>query len=132
MPYCYLYQCSRCQDDIEVAVAREFSVNASGEREDYQYPAKELYEWPVRRVAGIWSRLWCPECREIRPFVLLELPEPTENPAHAFFAAEAQGMQGDETGPCPECGTLLAIEVEGEPCPRCGEGVFALLGEYEP
>jgi hypothetical protein len=132
MPYCYLYQCPSCQYDVEVVVAREFSTNAAGEREDYRYPARELYEWPVRRVAGLWSRLWCPRCQDVRPHILLELPEPTENPAHAFFAAEARGIEGDETGPCPECGTLLTLEVEDAPCPGCGEGRLALLGEYEP
>lgn len=132
MPYCYLYHCPRCEYDVEVAVAREFSVNAAGEREDYHYPAGGLPVWPPVLVAGIWSRLWCPRCREIRPHVLLELPQPTENPAHAFFAAEAQGLQGDACGPCPACGEPLLIELEEAPCPRCDEGRLALLGEYEP
>jgi hypothetical protein len=132
MPYCYLYQCPRCELDVEVAVAREFYTTPAGERADYDYPAKELYEWPPKLVAGLWSRLWCPQCRAIRPYILLELPEPTENPAHAFFSAEARGLRGDETGPCPECGTTLTLDPEGAPCPRCGEGRLEILGEYEP
>lgn len=132
MPYCYVYQCPRCAFDVEVALAREFCYNAGGVREDYQYPGKELHEWPPKRVAGLWSRLWCPSCRAIRPYLLLELPEPTDNPAHAFFAAEARGMQGDETGPCPECGTPLSTEVEEALCPRCGEARLTLVGGYEP
>jgi hypothetical protein len=132
MPYCYLYQCPECQFDVEVSGAREFYTTAAGEREDYFYPPKDTYEWPVKRVSGLWSKLWCPACRAVRPYVLVELDEPAEHPVQAFFAAEAQGMTGGEVGPCPECGTEMAYEVEGELCPGCNRGRLALLGEYEP
>ena len=132
MPYIYLYQCPGCDFEVEIAVAREFTVDASDQRMDYQYPEPGGYEWPIRRVSGLWSRLWCPTCQTTRPHVLVELEEPAEHPVQAFLQAEREGLTGDEVGPCPECGTPLTIEVEGLPCPRCPDGTLELLGEYEP
>ncbi|MFN3649719.1 MAG: hypothetical protein ACK47B_09055 [Armatimonadota bacterium] len=132
MPYVYVYECRRCRFDLEIVLSREFRREADGTRVDFEYPAEGLVEWPPRRVAGLWSRLWCPACRELRPHVLIELDEPAEHPVQAFLAAEARGLTGGETGPCPECGAELQIDVEDAPCPRCDEGTLALLGEYEP
>ena len=132
MPYVYLYQCSQCEYDVEIVGAREFYVDSSGERQDYVYPDPDTYEWPIKRVAGLWSRLWCPKCQATRPHLLVELEDPAEHPVQAFLKAEHEGLSGFEVGPCPECGTLLTFDVEGEPCPKCERGVLDLLGEYEP
>jgi hypothetical protein len=132
MPYCYVYECPRCRFDVEIVGAREFCYGTDGSREDYQYPDKEATEWPPKRVAGLWSRLWCEGCRAVRPFVLLELETPAPVPSYAFFAAEERGLTGLEVGPCPECGTTLTFEPEDALCPHCDEGRLTLLGEYEP
>jgi hypothetical protein len=132
LPYTYLYHCSKCEYDVEIVGAQEFYLDASGERHDYQYPAADTYEWPIKRVSGLWNRIWCPGCKDIRNHVLVELDEPAEHPVQAFLKAEAEGLSGLEAGPCPTCGTEMTHEVEGLPCPACGKGVLELLGEYEP
>lgn len=132
MPYVYVYQCNRCGRDLELALSREFRREPDGTPVDYHYPDPNLYEWPPRKVAGLWSHLWCPGCRGVRSHILVELDEPAEHPVQAFLAAEARGMSGGETGPCPECGTLLHIDAEGAPCPACEGGVLECIGEYEP
>ena len=132
MPYVYLYQCNRCEYDLEITLSREFRREPDGTRRDYEYPNPDLYEWPPKRVSGIWSYLWCPGCKALRTHVLVELDEPAEHPVQAFLAAEARGLTGAESGPCSECGTPLLIEVEDEPCPRCSDGRLQLIGEYEP
>ena len=58
MPYVYLYQCRECDFDVEIVGAREFYLDSSGQRHDYEYPEPGTYEWPIKRVAGLWSRLW--------------------------------------------------------------------------
>ena len=132
MPYVYVYECNQCRFDLEVTLRREFQRGADGTPADFEYPDPELYEWPPRRVAGLWSRLWCPACRATRPYILVELDEPAEHPVQAFLAAEARGYTGMESGPCPECGEPLAVEIEGASCPQCAEGTLACIGEYEP
>ena len=132
MPYVYLYQCNRCPFDVEIILSREFRLERDGERVDYEYPNPDLYEWPPKKVSGLWSELWCPACRTGRKFVVVELPEPAEHPVQAFLAAEAKGYTGAETGPCPECGETLLFEIEDEPCPQCPEGKLRSIGEYEP
>ena len=132
MPYVYVYQCNRCQHDLEIALSREFRLEPDGTRVDYQYPDAELYEWPPKRVSGLWSHLWCPGCRAVRHHVLVELEEPAEHPVQAFLAAEAKGYTGGETGPCGECGQTLRVELEEAACPQCGEGRLVCIGEYEP
>lgn len=132
MPYVYLYQCDRCQFDVEITLSREFRREADGTATDFSYPDPELYEWPPRRVAGLRSRLWCPACRALKPYVLVELAEPAEHPVQAFLAAEARKLTGAESGPCPDCGQMLQIEIEDAPCPRCDGGALLCIGEYEP
>ena len=132
VPYVYLYQCRECDFDVEIVGAREFYVDSSGQRYDYEYPEPGTYEWPIKRVAGLWSRLWCPTCKASRHHILVELDEPAEHPVQAFLKAEHEGLTGFEVGPCPQCGTELIHEVEGLPCPQCGRGILDLLGEYEP
>jgi hypothetical protein len=132
MPYCYVYQCPHCRFDLEIVGAREFCEGPDGTREDYLYPDADTPEWPPKRVAGLWSRLWCSTCRAVQPFVLLELETPSPTPSYAFFAAEERRLTGLEVGPCPECGAMLTFEVEGELCPACDQGQLTLLGEYEP
>ena len=132
MPYAYLYQCDRCDADVEIVLAREFRLDSEGRREDYEYPAPDVYEWPPKRVAGLWSRLWCPQCRRNREHVLVELDEAAEHPVQAFLAAEAQHMTGAESGPCPECGVKLLVTLDEAPCPHCSDGTLRLIGEYEP
>jgi Zn finger protein HypA/HybF involved in hydrogenase expression len=132
VPYAYLYQCPECRFDVEIIGAKEFTLDAAGERQDYQYPEPGTYEWPVKRVAGLWNRLWCPVCRVTRHHVLVELDEPAEHPVQAFLHAEHEGLTGSEVGPCPECGTPLTFDPEGLPCPHCGSGTLELIGEYEP
>ena len=132
MPYVYVYQCNSCQYDVEVSLCREFRREPDGSRVPYEYPGEELYEWPPKRVAGLWSHLWCPGCRAVRTLVVVELDEPAEHPVQAFLAAEARGFTGMESGPCPECGADLLLEPEETPCPRCEGGVLSCIGEYEP
>jgi hypothetical protein len=132
MPYVYVYQCDRCGHDLELTLSREFRVEQDGTKVDYEYPDPSLYEWPPKRVAGLWSHLWCRRCRAVRSYVLVELPEPAEHPVQAFLAAEARGYTGSESGPCPECGERLQVEIESETCPACGEGTLICVGEYEP
>ncbi len=132
MPYVYLFECNQCREDVEIVVSREFCVTSDGTRVDYHYPDPELYEWPPRKVSGLWSHLWCPACRALRPHVLVELPEPAEHPVQAFLQAEARGLTGGETGPCPECGTELQRSMEHAVCPRCRCGEMIGIGEYEP
>ena len=132
MPYVYLYQCGSCGFDAEITVCREFQRLPDGSRIDYQYPDPDLYEWPPRRVAGLWSHLWCSGCGTVRPLITVELEDPAEHPVQAFLAAEARGLTGAETGPCPECGAQLLLEPESAPCPRCPEGRLTRIGEYEP
>src|SRR4051794_8283701 len=76
MPYVYVYQCDRCGYDVEISLSREFSLEADGSRVPYEYPQPDLYEWPVKRVSGLWNHLWCPGCRAVRPHVVVELDEP--------------------------------------------------------
>jgi len=132
MPYVYVYQCDGCDWDTEVVLAQEFRVTPEGDRAPYDYPAEGLVQWPPQRVSGLRSRLWCPRCRATRELVLVQLDEPAEHPVQVFLAAEARGMTGAETGPCPECGAELQVDPEGMPCPRCGTGRLAGIGEYEP
>jgi len=132
MPYVYVYQCDRCPFDFEITLSREFRRQPDGSRADYEYPQGDLVEWPPKRVAGLWSRLWCPQCRAVRPHVVVELDEPAEHPVQAFLAAEAKGYTGAETGPCPECGHALQFELEEAPCPACPDGTVSCIGEYEP
>jgi hypothetical protein len=132
VPYVYVYQCTRCDFDMEIVLGKEFRVEPDGSRADYEYPAPDLYEWPPTRVSGLWNRLWCPACRAVRPCVLVELPEPAEHPVQAYLAAEARGMTGAETGPCPTCGTELLVDAEDQPCPACDVGRLRAIGEYEP
>lgn len=132
MPYVYVYECTTCRNDVEIVLSREFEITTAGERVDYRYPDANLYEWPQRRVSGLWSHLWCPGCRTVRPYVLVELDEPAEHPVQAFLAAEARGLTGRETGPCTECGATLEIRIDGRPCPFCENGEMVSIGEYEP
>ena len=132
MPYVYVYECNRCKHDVELTFCREFRREPDGTRVDYTYPDPDVYEWPPKRVSGLWSHLWCPSCRAVRSTVLVELPEPAEHPVQAFLAAEAKGLTGGEAGPCLVCGETLATEAEDEPCPACGEGTLVCIGEYEP
>lgn len=132
MPYVYVYQCAACRHDIEIVIAREFERGQDGSPVDYSYPLPGVYEWPPRRVSGLWSRLWCPSCRALRSLVTVDLEEPAEHPVQAFLAAEARGFTGEETGPCPDCGTTLLVEPEGAPCPECAGGNLICIGEYEP
>src|SRR4051812_14736087 len=129
MPYVYVYECSGCRRDVEIVLSREFEVTAAGERIDYRYPDPNLYEWPQRRVSGLWSHLWCPGCRTVRPYVLVELDQPAEHPVQAFLAAEARGLTGRETGPCAECGTGLVLRLDGALCPYCEHGEMVSIGE---
>jgi hypothetical protein len=131
MPYAYLFQCAGCGNDIELVGAKEYSIAPDGARVDYYYPEPGTYEWPVKRVSGLWNHVWCPACRDIRQIVIAELPEPAEHPVQAFLLAEAEGRSGDEVGPCPVCGTMTLHDLEGQPCPRCPEGRLTLIGEYE-
>jgi len=132
MPYVYVYQCGACPGDLEITLCREFRVEADGTRVPYEYPQPDVYEWPPRRVSGLWSRLWCPGCRELRTHVVVELEEPAEHPVQAFLAAEARGLTGAEGGPCSECGSELMADLEDLLCPTCGEGKMTCIGEYEP
>jgi hypothetical protein len=132
LPYNYLYHCNDCGFDVEIVGAQEFYRDAAGEPHDYHYPAADTYEWPIKRVSGLWNRIWCPACRTTRPHILVGLDEPAEHPVQAFLKAEADGLTGLEVGPCPICGTEMTHEVEGLPCPRCAAGKLQLLGEYEP
>jgi hypothetical protein len=131
MPYVYVYECDRCGFDLEIAVCREFRRDPDGTRADYVYPDPDLYEWPPRKVAGLWSHLWCPSCR-VRPSIVVEMSEPAEHPVQAFLLAEAKGYTGMETGPCPECGTTMMLELDESPCPGCEGGLLTCIGEYEP
>jgi len=131
VPYAYLFECPGCGFDVELVGAKEFYLTPEGVRADYQYPDPETYEWPVKRVAGLWNRVWCPTCRATRHIVIAELPEPAEHPVQAFLLAEAEGRSGDELGPCPECGTPTINDLEALPCPRCGQARLTLIGEYE-
>jgi hypothetical protein len=132
MPYVYVYQCGGCRFDVEITLCREFRREPDGTPVQYHYPDPDLYEWPPRRVSGLWSLMWCPACRECRPRIVVELEEPAEHPVQAFLLAEARGLTGMETGPCPECGTQLRADLEQAPCPRCETGVLTCIGEYEP
>jgi hypothetical protein len=132
VPYVYLYHCPECDFDVEIIGAKEFTVDAAGQRQDYEYPESGTYEWPVRRVAGLWNQLWCARCRQTRHHVLVELEDLAEHPVQAFLKAEHEGLTGFEVGPCPECGSELTFEVEGQPCPHCSRSVLVLIGEYEP
>lgn len=132
MPYVYVYQCGACQFDLEIKICKEFRREPDGTRTDYEYPAPDLYEWPPRRVSGLWSYLWCGSCSTLRPLVVVELDEPAEHPVQAFLAAEAKGLTGTETGPCPECSQQLMLDLEGVGCPGCGSGHLRCIGEYEP
>jgi hypothetical protein len=132
MPYVYVYQCNQCAHDLEVVLSREFRREPDGTAVDYEYPPPDIYEWPPRRVSGLWSRLWCPGCRAQRHKVVVELAEPAEHPVQAFLAAESRGLTGAESGPCPECGEALLIELDGVPCPACERGRLVCIGEYEP
>jgi hypothetical protein len=132
MPYVYVYRCGECDFDVEITVCKEFRRETDGTPADYEYPDPELYEWPPKRVSGLWSRLWCSSCRDLRRHVVVELDEPAEHPVQAFLAAEARGSTGMETGPCPECGKPLALEIDDEPCPKCERGRLTCIGEYEP
>ena len=132
MPYVYVYQCPQCRFDLELVICREFQRDREGLRTDFEYPNPDLYEWPPRRVSGLWSRLWCPACRAVRTHVVVELNEPAEHPVQAFLRAEAQGLTGLEGGPCPECGAAMVAEAEGCPCPACDAGALHCIGEYEP
>jgi hypothetical protein len=132
MPYVYVYACDRCDHDLEIRLCQEFRREADGARVDYEYPREDLYEWPVKRVSGLWSSLWCPGCREVRRHVVVELEEPAEHPVQAYLAAEARGLTGMETGPCPACGRPLELDPEEAPCPCCEAGRLRLVGEYEP
>ncbi len=131
MPYAYLYQCDRCEADIEIVLAREFRRDSDGRRVDYEYASPDLYEWPPKRVAGLWSRLWCPQCRRNREHVLVELDQPAEHPVQAFLAAEARKLTGAESGICSECGSGLLLELEGLQCAACAAGHMRLIGDYE-
>ena len=132
MPYASVDHCPECAFDVEVLLCREFERLPDGARRDYQYPDPALYEWPPRRVSGVWSRLWCPSCREVQPHVLHEMDEPAEHPAQVFLAAEAQGLRGLESGPCPVCGATLCVELENQRCPACENSTLTCIGEYEP
>lgn len=132
MPYVYLYQCDACSFDVEITICREFRKESDGTRVDYEYPSPDLYEWPPRRVSGIWSHLWCSGCRSVQSLVLVELDQPAEHPVQAFLAAEARGLDGTETGPCPTCGQALTADIEGFACGQCPSGVLHCIGEYEP
>ena len=132
MPYVYVYQCNQCSADVEITLSREFEVTPGGTRVDYRYPDPELVEWPQRRVSGLWSHLWCPGCRTLRDHVLVELEAPAEHPVQAFLAAEARGLEGMETGPCPVCGMMLEIEPETMDCLTCDGGSLTCIGGYEP
>ena len=132
MPYVYVYQCNQCQFDVEITLSREFRREGDGTPVDFSYPDPELYEWPPRRVSGLWSHLWCSNCRTTKHHIVVELEEPAEHPVQAFLAAEARKLTGAETGPCPDCGQPLQIEIEEADCPQCADGRLTCIGEYEP
>jgi len=132
MPYVYVYQCNQCGFDAEITLCKEFRRETDGSRLDFEYPDPDLYEWPPRKVSGLWSRLWCARCRELRPQVVVELEEPADHPVQAFLAAEARGFTGAEAGPCPVCSRPLTAEPDEAECPRCETGHLTCIGEYEP
>jgi hypothetical protein len=132
MPYAYVYQCSACEADVEISLCREFRLEPDGSPVAYEYPPPDVYEWPPRRVSGLWSHLWCGHCRKLQPRIVVQLDEPAEHPVQAFLAAEARKLTGAETGPCPECGEELLADLEQLPCPVCPSGRLTCIGEYEP
>jgi len=67
----------------------------------------------------------------VRPFAFVTLEPPGEHAVIAYAEAQRLGKTGEESGPCPVCGTVLTWGLDGEPCPAGCGGVLRFTGEWE-
>lgn len=125
MAFSKLFVCDAaagCGHDEVLVHAEEWAPGPAGET--LSYPG----EGPV---GGLANRLWCPSCRAVRPYRFLTLDPPGDHAVVAYAEAQRLGLDGTETGPCPECGAALTWDLDGVPCPQCGRGTLRFTGEWE-
>ncbi len=124
MAFSRLYACNACQTGEALLTFAETWGADTPESAPQPYPG-----WGS--VRGLYSRLWCPACRIVRPHVLLSLVPPAGHAVVAYAEAQRQGLTGYETGPCPECNATLSVSAEDAQCPGCSGGTLHLIGEWE-
>jgi hypothetical protein len=123
MAFSQLYVCDRCESDVVLVHAEEWQPGGQ-DGEPLPYPGQGP-------IGGLLNRLWCPQCRAVRPYVFVRLNPPGDHAVIAYAEAQRLGCTGNETGPCPACGTPLTWEVDGQSCTSCAEGTYRFTGEWE-
>lgn len=117
-----LYTCDQCDFDVVLIHAMEWAPGPFGRT--IAYPGYGV-------IGGLANRLWCVRCHQVRDYAFVTLNPPGDHAVVAYAEAQRLGCTGAETGPCPECGTELTWQVEGESCPECKNGVLRFTGEWE-
>lgn len=123
MAFSQLYVCDGCGHD-EVLVHAEEWTPGSAPGAILPYPGHGP-------VGGLANRLWCLQCRAVRPHPFVRLDPPGEHPVIAYAEAQRQGCDGNETGPCPVCRAPLTWALDGQPCSACSGGTMRFTGEWE-
>ena len=123
MAFSQLFVCDTCEQDVVLVHADEWTPGKQ-KGEMLPYAGYGL-------VGGLLNRLWCPKCQAVKPFAFVTLSPPAAHAVVAYAEAQRLKCDGSETGPCPDCETVLTWEVDGQPCPMCKNGVFRFTGEWE-
>ncbi len=124
MPFSRLFACDQCDSgEALLTFAEEWGVD-SDESTPHSYPG-------YGKVQGLFSRLWCPTCKTVQPYILLSLNPPADHAVVAYAEAQRQRLTGYEAGLCPVCRDPLRISAEDERCPDCATGKLHLVGEWE-
>lgn len=124
MAYSKLYACDSCAAGEVLLTFAEAWGAASPESAPDTYPG-------YGGVAGLFSVLWCEECRTTRPLILLRLDLPGSHPVIAYAEAQRQNRTGAETGTCLIYGQTLTTNPQNRPCSECEAGKWQLVGEWE-
>ncbi len=122
MSFSKLYVCDTCGHDEVLIHAQEWTPGPGGAT--IPYPG-------YGKVGGLANRVWCGSCRAVRPYAFVTLVPPADHAVVAYAEAQRIGCDGTETGPCPVCQEPLTWNVDGAPCPQCGDGVLRFTGEWE-
>lgn len=122
MAYSELYACDVCDFDATLIHAEEWQGGRDG----------EILPHPgYGPIGGLVNRLWCANCRAVRPYVFLRLDPPADHAVVAYAEAQRLGCDGRETGPCSVCNSALTWQAENAPCPSCQQGTLRFMGGWE-
>ena len=139
MPRIYKYKCSKCKFKLPEGWGYGFYVeNDKGERITCGHPAERMHVYEVlgerakslaiiRERTGFNSHCICLDC--LHQFQAdLGSSEMYWSPYELYLEQHLpRPKQGKDKRECPECkskNVKMELEMVGEPCPQCKEGVI--------